>query len=127
MGGKCDTLRCARWHLGTRISVMANDGRFSAVGSHLQCRCSFRVFPRWRYLMARSAVISSLLLLSLATSGFGQAVPDAATLRKEWVDADTGHRVFRLSTENGSESLYFHYNAYSADGKKVVFNAPGGI
>ena len=26
----------------------------------------------------------------------------------EWVDADTGHRVVRLSREPGSASLYFH-------------------
>ena len=25
----------------------------------------------------------------------------------EWIDADTGHRVVQLSTEPGSESLYF--------------------
>ena len=39
----------------------------------------------------------------------------------EWVDPDTHHRVVRLSIEPGSESLYFHYNAYSADGRKLVF------
>lgn len=57
----------------------------------------------------------------------GGTAPDVATMRKEWVDADTGHRVHRLSVENGSANLYFHYNAYSADGKKVVFNSPSGI
>jgi oligogalacturonide lyase len=62
--------------------------------------------------------------------GGGPAVdagPPAETLRKEWVDADTGHKVYRLSVQNGSTSLYFHYNAYSADGKTVVFNSPAGI
>jgi oligogalacturonide lyase len=66
-----------------------------------------------------------------ARGGTAQATqppaPAAESLRKEWVDPDTGHRVFRLSTENGAGSLYFHYNAYSADGKKVVFNSPSGI
>jgi hypothetical protein len=28
----------------------------------------------------------------------------------EWIDADTGHRVVQLSTEPGSESLYFNLN-----------------
>src|SRR4029078_12269976 len=32
-----------------------------------------------------------------------------------------GHRVVSLSEEGGSQSLYFHYNSYSADGKKLVF------
>lgn len=53
--------------------------------------------------------------------------PPAETLRKEWVDADTGHKVFRLSLTNGSDNLYFHYNAYSADGKTLVFDSPQGI
>src|SRR5689334_5625716 len=34
----------------------------------------------------------------------------------EWIDADTGHRVVRLSKEPGSASLYFHQNAYTPDG-----------
>ncbi len=55
------------------------------------------------------------------------AGPPADSLRKEWVDADTGHKIYRLSTQNGSGSLYFHYNAYSPDGKTVVFNSPAGI
>src|SRR4051794_29219577 len=45
----------------------------------------------------------------------------------EWVDHDTGHRVVRLSREPGTSSLYFHQNAYSADGKKLVVNTPRGI
>jgi oligogalacturonide lyase len=53
--------------------------------------------------------------------------PPVESLRKEWIDADTGHKVYRLSVQNGSGSLYFHYNAYSADGKTVVFNSPAGI
>lgn len=49
------------------------------------------------------------------------------SLPKEWVDADTGHRVVRLSREGGTASLYFHQNAYSADGKKLVVTNPHGI
>ena len=50
-----------------------------------------------------------------------------STLPKEWVDRDTGHRVVRLSEEDGTASLYFHQNAYSADGKKLVVTNPHGI
>jgi oligogalacturonide lyase len=53
--------------------------------------------------------------------------PDASIYPKEWIDPDTGHRVIRLSTENGSQSAYFHYNEFSLDGKKLVFIAPSGI
>jgi oligogalacturonide lyase len=45
----------------------------------------------------------------------------------EWIDPDTGHRVVQLSTEPGSESLYFNLNPFTPDGKKMVFTTPGGI
>ena len=45
----------------------------------------------------------------------------------EWVEPATGHRVVRLSREAGSASLYFHQNAYSADGRKLVMSTPGGL
>ncbi|MGH7979210.1 MAG: hypothetical protein ACREE6_07525, partial [Limisphaerales bacterium] len=32
----------------------------------------------------------------------------------EWIDPDTGHRVIRLSTDPGTESLYFNINAWTA-------------
>jgi oligogalacturonide lyase len=48
-------------------------------------------------------------------------------LPAEWIDPDTGHRVVRLSREAGTASLYFHQNAYSADGRKLVVTNPHGI
>src|SRR6266536_4404870 len=48
-------------------------------------------------------------------------------LPTEWIDSDTGHRVIRLSREPGTASLYFHQNAYSADGKKLVVTNSHGI
>jgi len=46
----------------------------------------------------------------------------AAELRDEWVDADTGHLVVRLSRVPGeSQSLYFHQNEFTASGDKLVF------
>jgi oligogalacturonide lyase len=43
-------------------------------------------------------------------------------LRDEWTDSDTGRRVVRLSRVPGrSESLYFHQNAFTAEGDKMVF------
>jgi len=45
----------------------------------------------------------------------------------EWIDADTGHRVVQLSTEPGSESLYFNLNPFTPDGQKMVITSPGGL
>lgn len=44
------------------------------------------------------------------------------TLRDDWIDADTGHRVIRISRLPGhSESFYFHQNAFTPTGDKMVF------
>jgi len=51
----------------------------------------------------------------------------AAQPPESWVDADTGHRVVRLTSEPGSASLYFNQNGYTADGKKLVYTTPNGI
>lgn len=45
----------------------------------------------------------------------------------EWTDADTGHRVVRLTDDAGGSTLYFHDNAFSPQGDKLVFNTPNGI
>jgi len=43
-------------------------------------------------------------------------------LRDEWLDPDTGHRIIRISRIPGeSESFYFHQNAFTASGDKMVF------
>ncbi|MBI3210391.1 MAG: oligogalacturonate lyase [Candidatus Solibacter usitatus] len=63
------------------------------------------------------------ILLALAFSG----ILAAQTPPKSWIDPDTGHRVLRLTDEPGSASLYFNQNAYTPDGKKMVFTTPGGI
>ncbi len=46
---------------------------------------------------------------------------------REWIDPDTGHRVIRLSDEPGSASLYFHQNAYTSDGSKLIITTPTGL
>jgi len=57
-----------------------------------------------------------------------QPAAGQTTLRDEWVDPDTGHRIVRLSRVPGSsQSFYFHQNAFTATGDKMVFeNNPGG-
>jgi len=46
---------------------------------------------------------------------------------RDWIDPDTGHRVIRLSDEPGSASLYFHQNAYTPDGSKLIITTPTGL
>lgn len=46
---------------------------------------------------------------------------------REWIDPDTGHRVVQLSTQPGSESLYFNLNPFTPDGKSMVFTTPTGL
>jgi oligogalacturonide lyase len=46
---------------------------------------------------------------------------------KTWVDKDTGHRVWRLSDEANSGGFYFNVNAYTPDGKQMIYTAPDGI
>src|SRR4029079_7220986 len=46
---------------------------------------------------------------------------------REWVDPDTGHRIVRLSDEPGSSSFYFHQNAYTANGDKLIFSTRSGL
>src|SRR4051812_49834989 len=60
--------------------------------------------------------------LSLAAPGArGQSVPS------DWVDPATGHRVIRLSGDEGGSSLYFHQNTYTPKGDKLVFDTRAGI
>ena len=69
-----------------------------------------------------------LLSLSLSIpAAAAQAGPDAKTPPKTWVDAATGHRVYRLTDEPGSTGFYFNNNSYSPDGKKMIYTAPDGI
>ena len=45
----------------------------------------------------------------------------------DWIDTDTGHRVVRLTDEAGGSTLYFHDNAFSPEGDKMMVNTPNGI
>jgi oligogalacturonide lyase len=46
---------------------------------------------------------------------------------KTWVDKDTGHRVWRVTDEPNSGAFYFNVNAFTPDGKQMVYNSPQGI
>lgn len=55
------------------------------------------------------------------------AEPAGAAPPKTYIDQTTGHRVIRLTDEPNSTGFYFNNNAYSPDGKLMVYTAPDGI
>lgn len=66
----------------------------------------------------------SAVLIAVALLGriWPASAAGAEGLRDEWVDADTGHRIIRLSRLPGrSDSFYFHQNAFTPGGDKMVF------
>jgi oligogalacturonide lyase len=67
-------------------------------------------------------LILLLLALGPACGTLAASEPPA-----EWIDADTGHRVVRLSLEPDSATLYFDENALTPKGDRLVFDTPDGI
>src|SRR5437667_10554423 len=56
------------------------------------------------------------------------SAPQAATEPPvEWIEPATGHRVIRLSREPGTSSFYFHQNASTASGDKLVVSNRQGL
>ncbi len=71
--------------------------------------------------------LSLLFLLLLAVPRAAQQPVPTSEPPLDWIDPDTGHRVIRLSRDAGSQSLYFHQNAYSPDGQKLIITTPSGL
>ena len=59
-------------------------------------------------------------LLALAPASF-------ADPPRQWIEPLTSHRVIQLSREPGSGSLYFHQNAYTPEGDKLLISTPAGL
>jgi oligogalacturonide lyase len=69
-------------------------------------------------------------LVALQAAALVVSIPLAAqdkTPPKTWVDKDTGHRVYRVTDEPGSSALYFNFDAYTPDGRQMVYSSPAGI
>lgn len=72
--------------------------------------------------------LKHLVAVVLSTAGiFASPIHAQTNPPPEWIDADTGHRVVQLSTEPGSESLYFNLNPFTPDGLKMIITSPDGI
>src|SRR5258705_521583 len=72
-----------------------------------------------------SSAMKALVLVTLLAAGMVPQLQDP--LPKDWIDRDTGHRVVRLTGDAGGSTLYFHDNAFSPQGDKVMVNTPDGI
>src|SRR3954466_9218442 len=64
-------------------------------------------------------------ILGLALTGLALA-PNVQEPR-DWIDPDTGHRIVRLTDDAGGSTLYFHDNAFSPEGDRMIVNTPSGI
>src|SRR5262245_8059803 len=72
--------------------------------------------------MKRIYVTVVVLVAAVATLDALQSVPP-----RDWVDPATGHRVVRLTHDAGGSTLYFHDNAFSPEGDKLMFTTPRGM
>jgi len=70
--------------------------------------------------------LSTLLACSGLAAGLA-AAPAGTNPSREWIDPDTGHRVVQLSTEPGTNSLYFTQYAYTAGGTRLVVTTRHGV
>jgi oligogalacturonide lyase len=75
----------------------------------------------------RLRVIAAIVVTAFSASLIAQTTPGGPMPPRSWVDKDTGHRVWRLSDEANSGGFYFNINAFTPDGKQMVYTAPDGI
>ena len=45
----------------------------------------------------------------------------------DWVDEETGHRVIRISGDEGGSKLYFYRNSFTPEGDLLVYSSPLGL
>lgn len=67
-------------------------------------------------------LISATFMLAQSTASPAAAAAGAMP-SNNWVDSYTGHRIFKLTSENDSKSLYFNENAFTPDGKEMIYSA----
>jgi len=77
--------------------------------------------------MASTRLALTAIALVAAIVPSARAVDHDQAPPRTWVDKDTGHRVIRFTDEPGSSGFYFNVNAYSPDGKIMVYNCRDGI
>lgn len=86
---------------------------------------------------SRVTIVFSLLGLCLFSLGLavssapGQSPGTSKTERpinsRSWIDPDTGHRIIRLTDQPGSLGMYFTDNAFTPDGREMIYVAARNI
>ena len=66
-------------------------------------------------------ILSVLPAIASAQASTAPKAPAVTSPRVSWIDKDTGHRVIQLTPEKGSQGLYFNENAFTPDGKEMVY------
>jgi oligogalacturonide lyase len=74
----------------------------------------------------RAALVCAAFLAAREVSQGQERLQAGAKPPVEWIEP-SGHRVIRLSREPGTSSLYFHQNAYTASGDKMVVSTRRGL
>ena len=82
-----------------------------------------------RRTILKGLIGGSIAAPALAEAATQIAQPAAAKgpAPREWVDARTGHRVCRVSPDEGGGKLYFYKNAYTPEGDLMAISTPSGI
>jgi oligogalacturonide lyase len=92
----------------------------------------------------RTYVVSSTLIVCWLSAGVTHGQRSASTVQPgvvgsdpawkpesppptSWIDPATGHHVVRITQEPDSASFYFNVNAYTPDGREMVYTTPDGI
>ena len=92
---------------------------FERWGRHRRSACA---------AVARLRPTAVLLVIVAFAAGRGALMAITPPAGQSWIDPATGHRVVHLSSLPGnSESFYFHQNAFTSAGDKLVFvnSTPG--
>ena len=70
---------------------------------------------------AATAVFFLLSATFMLAQSLTSPLPSGAMQSNNWIDSTTGHRIFKLTTEDNSKGLYFNENAFTPDGTKMVY------
>jgi oligogalacturonide lyase len=86
-----------------------------------------RSLPSLRALGCCAAFFLNASLPAASRADDASWTPDSGKAPpKSWVDPDTGHRVFRITDEPGSDSFYFNFNAFTPDGTQMIYTTADG-
>jgi oligogalacturonide lyase len=88
---------------------------------------------KWRLacmLRVVALCFASAMLGSSTMSAQGVTNPTTVAIttpRVSWIDSDTGHRVIQLTSEKDSRGLYFNENAFTPDGREMIYRVGPSI